>query len=57
VEVWKGYKNNRPQTLVRLTETGKKRFLEYISVLENIIADAAKAGEEKTSRSSGLSPA
>ena len=57
VEVWKGYKNNRPQTLVRLTETGKKRFLEYIAVLENIIADAAKAGEEKASRSSGLSPA
>lgn len=57
VEVWKGYKNNRPQTLVRLTETGKKRFLEYISVLESIIADAAKAGEEKSSRSSGLSPA
>src|ERR687889_1309282 len=29
VEVWKGFKNNRPQTLVRLTDAGKKRFLEY----------------------------
>lgn len=40
VEVWKGMKNNRPQTLVRLTESGRERFLEYISVLENVVADA-----------------
>ena len=25
VEVWKGFKNNRPQTLVRLTDDGKRR--------------------------------
>src|ERR1700756_5375177 len=28
-EVWKAYKNNRPQTLCRLTGDGKKRFLDY----------------------------
>src|SRR2546423_6044074 len=28
VEVWKGMKKNRPQTLVRLTDAGRKRFLE-----------------------------
>jgi DNA-binding MarR family transcriptional regulator len=33
VEVWKGFKNNRPQTLVRLTEDGRKRFLEYVQEL------------------------
>src|SRR6476659_10422698 len=33
VEVWKGTKNNRPQTLCRLTGEGRKRFLEYLSTL------------------------
>ena len=49
VEVWKGFKNNRPQTLVRLTETGRERFLEYIAVLENVVADAMGAAG-KTAR-------
>jgi DNA-binding MarR family transcriptional regulator len=40
VEVSKGYNKNRPQTLVRLTDEGKKRFLEYIGELENVVADA-----------------
>ncbi len=43
VEVWKGYRNNRPQTLVRLTDSGKKRFLEYVEELENVVADALSA--------------
>src|SRR5438270_6838760 len=43
VEVWKGIKKNRPQTLVRLTESGQKRFGEYISVLESVVADAMGA--------------
>lgn len=46
VEVWKGFKNNRPQTLVRLTRQGRQRFVEYINVLERIVADAAGAQEE-----------
>ena len=40
VEVWKGVKKNRPQTLCRLTPEGRKRFMEYISVLETVVADA-----------------
>jgi DNA-binding MarR family transcriptional regulator len=43
VEVWKGVNNHRPQTLCRLTDAGRKRFLEYITVLENVVADAATA--------------
>ena len=43
VEVWKGMKNNRPQTLCRLTTDGRKRFQDYIAVLESVIANAAKA--------------
>ena len=43
VEVWKGTKHNRPQTLCRITSEGRKRFLEYIETLEKVIADAADA--------------
>jgi len=46
VEVWKGTRENRPQTLCRLTEHGRRRFLEYISVLENVVSDAMTAAKE-----------
>ena len=55
VEVWKGYKNNRPQTLCRLTEDGKKRFLDYVSVLESIVADAMTAPAGDAAAKLGLS--
>lgn len=45
VEVWKGTKNNRPQTLCRLSESGRKRFLDYIAELEQVVANAA-AGQK-----------
>src|SRR4051812_47006238 len=45
VEVWKGFQRNRPQTLCRLTEEGRRRFLEYINVLENVVADALPAAK------------
>ncbi len=41
VEVWKGGKHKRPQTMCRMTEMGRDRFLQYISVLEAIVSDAA----------------
>jgi hypothetical protein len=60
VEIFKGYKNNRPQTLVKLTPDGRERFLEYIAVLESVVADAAAAAGKAPRRSrgmEGLSPA
>jgi DNA-binding transcriptional ArsR family regulator len=45
VEVWKGFQGNRPQTLCRLTDEGRKRFLEYIAVLESVVADAMGAAK------------
>ena len=47
VEVWKGYQHNRPQTLCRLTEDGRTRFLEYITVLENVVGDALAAAKDE----------
>lgn len=58
VEVWKGQKNNRPQTLVRLSKDGRKRFLEYIAVLEGLVSDAAQATRRiASSVPDGFSPA
>ena len=48
VETIKGVKNNRPQTLVRMSDQGRKRFLEYIAELERVISDAAVAAEPDT---------
>jgi DNA-binding MarR family transcriptional regulator len=45
VETWKGMRNKRPQTLVKMTATGRKRFLEYIATLEGLVADALSVNE------------
>ena len=59
VEVWKGLKGKRPQTLVRITDQGRARFREYLNVLESVIHDAlpaeGKAGTDPLRR--GWSPA
>jgi DNA-binding transcriptional ArsR family regulator len=47
VEITKSFENNRPQTTCRLTRSGRKRFLEYLALLEQVVRDAAKtAGED-----------
>jgi len=43
VEAWKSTHRNRPQTLCRLTEHGRARFLAYIAALEKVVADAAES--------------
>lgn len=59
IQIWKGFKDNRPQTLCRLTDEGRKRFIEYITVLENIVTDAMGAAKsaEAPKLTQGLSPA
>jgi DNA-binding MarR family transcriptional regulator len=39
IELWKGTRNNRPQTLAKLTPDGRKRFMDYVAVLESLVAD------------------
>jgi DNA-binding HxlR family transcriptional regulator len=43
VTIVKGYQQNRPHTQIRLTNTGRQRFLDYLQVLEQIVKDAAEA--------------
>jgi len=45
VEINKGFQRNRPQTVCLLTEEGRRRFLEYINVLESVVADALSAAK------------
>lgn len=51
VEVWKGGSGSRPQTLYRLTNNGRRRFEDYISLLEKIVADAQAATTSNRSQS------
>ena len=41
VEILKGHDRNRPQTLCRITASGRKRYLEYLTTLEQVVRDAA----------------
>jgi DNA-binding MarR family transcriptional regulator len=40
VAVEKGYEGRRPLTTCRLTTEGRKRFLDYLALLEKVIRDA-----------------
>jgi len=47
VEIVKAHDRNRPLTVCRITASGRKRFLEYLETLEQVVLDAARiAGEE-----------
>ena len=52
VEISKGYERNRPHTTCRLTKAGRKRFLDYLAVLEKLVRDAAKVAREQDSPAS-----
>jgi DNA-binding transcriptional ArsR family regulator len=47
VEITKSFEGNRPQTTCRLTRAGRRRFLDYLALLEQVVRDAAEtAGED-----------
>ena len=58
VEILKGHDRNRPQTICRITANGRKRYLEYLSTLEQVVKDAAKGTKEERASSPirGLTP-
>jgi len=59
VEISKGRDRNRPQTICRITPAGRKRYVEYLSTLEQVVKDAAKGSkvEPATGVLRGLAPA
>lgn len=54
-------KRGRPQTVVMMTPAGRRRFQQYLSVLEQVLADAAasqqQAAVKRGSVVPGFSPA
>lgn len=46
VEILKGHDRNRPQTVCRITASGRKRYLEYLETLESVVRDAATVAKE-----------
>ena len=57
VQVVKGHERNRPQTICRITASGRSRYVEYLETLEQVVRDAAKgANEEATAAVRGLTP-
>lgn len=55
VEIHKGKKGKRPQTLCRLSKAGRKRYLAYIAVLSAVLDDAVDASRA-TRRASDILP-
>jgi DNA-binding MarR family transcriptional regulator len=45
IEITKDVDRNRPHTFCRITANGRKRYLEYLAVLEQVIRDVV-AGEQ-----------
>jgi DNA-binding transcriptional ArsR family regulator len=47
VTIAKGFDHNRPQTRCRITARGRKRYLDYLGVLEQVVRDAAAAARRE----------
>lgn len=47
VEIVKGHDRNRPQTICRITPAGRRRYLEYLTTLEQVVRDAARASHDE----------
>jgi predicted ArsR family transcriptional regulator len=43
VDIATGSELNRPQTIYRISSQGRKRYLEYFAVLEQVVLDATAA--------------
>jgi DNA-binding HxlR family transcriptional regulator len=53
----KGLEHNRPQTLCRITPLGRKRYFDYLVVLEQVILDADAAVKAGSPAKGGQNPA
>ena len=52
IEITKDLDRNRPHTFCRITANGRKRYLEYLAVLEQVIRDVV-AGEHTDAAGDG----
>jgi len=47
VAIAKGTDRNRPLTMCRITAAGRKRYLEYLGTLEQVVRDAAHGNNDE----------
>jgi DNA-binding MarR family transcriptional regulator len=57
IKIYKEQDQNRLQTITRITAIGRKRYVEYLNILEQVVKDAADAQRDDTAYKStrGLS--
>jgi DNA-binding transcriptional ArsR family regulator len=48
VEIAKSFQANRPQTACRITASGRRQYLDYLAVLEQVVRDAEAATRPAT---------
>ncbi len=53
----KGFEHGRPQTVCRITPVGRKRYIEYLGVLEQVVVDASSAIKADSPARGGQNPA
>ena len=58
IEIIKKHDRNRPLTVCRITPSGRARYVEYLSTLEQVVRDAEKVTGERpaTGLVHGLAP-
>src|SRR3954468_21574981 len=56
VEAWRGTESGRPQTLYRLTQEGRARFVAYLEELEQVVRDALPKAAKRPERTPDLPP-
>jgi DNA-binding MarR family transcriptional regulator len=49
IEIAKTFEHNRPQTTCRITSSGRKRYVEYLRVLEQVVRDAVAGSTTEAS--------
>ncbi len=57
VNISKHLDHNRPQTVCRITPSGRRRYLGYLAVLEQVVLDGAAAVNSASPDSSTQRPA
>ena len=53
IVITKGVQNIRPHTFCRITALGRKRYVEYLAVLEQVLLDAAAAVQTEWTTQAG----
>jgi hypothetical protein len=47
VEIVKKFDRNRPLTICRITDSGRKRYIKYLSTLEQVVKDVANVTKQR----------